>query len=94
VCSGFVSKDSFRRDIVRRQCHHCESFAFKVLGPDFALAVFKGLAHAPGAHVLRLKNEDLSRDRVVVAAMIADPLIADETQPIQTLAAVHPPRYG
>ena len=32
----------------------CESFAFKVPAPDFALAVFKGLAHiAPHAHVLR-----------------------------------------
>ena len=67
----------------------CESFAFKVPAPDFALAVFKGLAHvAPHAHVLRLKNEDFSRDPAVVAAMNADPLIAHETQPTQTLAAM------
>jgi acylglycerol lipase len=65
----------------------CESFAFKVPAPDFALAVFKGLAHvAPHAHVLHLKNEDFSRDPAVVAAMNADPLIAHETQPTQTLA--------
>ncbi len=67
----------------------CESFAFKVPAPDFALAVFKGLSHvAPHAHVLHLKNEDFSRDPSVVAAMNADPLIAHETQPTQTLAAM------
>lgn len=65
----------------------CESFAFKVPAPDFALAVFKGIAHvAPHAHLLRLKNEDFSRDASVVAAMNADPLIEKETQPTQTLA--------
>jgi acylglycerol lipase len=65
----------------------CESFAFQVPAPDFALAVFKGLSHvAPHAHVLRLKNEDFSRDPEVVAAMNADTLIAHETQPTQTLA--------
>jgi alpha-beta hydrolase superfamily lysophospholipase len=65
----------------------CESFAFKVPAPDFALAVFKGAAHiAPHAHVLHLKNEDFSRDPAVVKAMNSDPLIARETQPTQTLA--------
>jgi acylglycerol lipase len=65
----------------------CESFAFQVPAPDFALAVFKGLAHvAPHAHILHLKNADFSRDPDVVAAMEADPLIAHETQPTQTLA--------
>lgn len=65
----------------------CESFAFRVPAPDFALAVFKGLAHlAPHAHVLHLKNEDFSRDPAIVTAMNADPLIAHETQPTQTLA--------
>jgi acylglycerol lipase len=65
----------------------CESFAFQVPAPDFALAVFKGLAHvAPHAHVLHLKNEDFSRDPAVVQAMNNDPLIAHETQPTQTLA--------
>jgi acylglycerol lipase len=65
----------------------CESFAFQVPAPDFALAVFKGLSHiAPHAHVLHLKNEDFSRDPEVVARMNADSLIAHETQPTQTLA--------
>jgi acylglycerol lipase len=65
----------------------CESFAYQVPAPDFALAVLKGLAHvAPHAHVLKLKNEDFSRDPEVVAAMNADPLIANESQPTQTVA--------
>jgi len=65
----------------------CESFAYQVPAPDFALAVFKGLSHvAPHAHILRLKNEDFSRDAAVVAAKNADPLIAHEIQPTQTLA--------
>ena len=65
----------------------CESFAFQTPAPDVALAVLKGLGHVfPHAHVLRLKNEDFSRDPQAVAAMNADPLIAHETQPTQTVA--------
>jgi acylglycerol lipase len=65
----------------------CESFAFQTPAPDFALAVLKGLSHvAPHAHVLRLKNEDFSRDPQIVAAMNNDPLIAHETQPTKTVA--------
>lgn len=65
----------------------CESFAFQVPAPDVALAVLKGLSHiAPHAHVLRLKNEDFSRDPAIVAEMNADPLIADEVQPANTVA--------
>ena len=65
----------------------CESFAFQVPAPDFALAVLKGLSHvAPHAHVLHLKNEDFSRDVNVVATMNADALIAHETQPTKTVA--------
>jgi acylglycerol lipase len=65
----------------------CESFAFQVPAPDFAIAALKGLSHlAPHAHVLRLKNEDFSRDPGVVQAMNDDPLIAHETQPTKTVA--------
>ena len=65
----------------------CESFAYQVPAPDFALAVLKGLSHlAPHAHVLRLRNEDFSRDPEVVGAMNKDPLIAHETQPTRTIA--------
>lgn len=67
----------------------CESFAFQLPAPDFALAVLKGLSHvAPHAHVLPLKNEDFSRDPKVVHAMNEDPLIAHEVQPTQTIAAM------
>src|SRR5262249_36057210 len=53
----------------------CESFAFQVPAPDFAIAALKGLSHlAPHAHVLRLANEDFSRDPAVVKAMNEDPL--------------------
>jgi acylglycerol lipase len=65
----------------------CESFAFQAPAPDFALAALKGLSHLfPHAHVLHLKNEDFSRDAEIVQAMNADPLIANETQPTQTVA--------
>ena len=48
----------------------CESFAFQVPAPDFALAVLKGLSHlAPHAHVVKLHNEDFSRDPEVVRSM-------------------------
>lgn len=57
----------------------CESFAYQVPAPDFAIAVLKGLSHiAPHAHVLKLKNEDFSRDETAVATMNNDPLIAHE----------------
>ena len=65
----------------------CESFAHELPAPDFALAVFKGLSHvAPHAHILRLKNEDFSRDPEVVRAKNSDPLLAHEIQPTQVLA--------
>ena len=67
----------------------CESFAFRVYAPDFALAVLKGLSHlTPHVPVLKLRNEDFSRDPAWVAAMNADPLIKGESQPVQTVAAL------
>jgi acylglycerol lipase len=67
----------------------CESFAHELPAPDFALAVFKGLSHvAPHAHILHLPNERFSRDPKVVETMNNDPLIAHETQPTQTMAAM------
>lgn len=65
----------------------CESFAFQVAAPDFALAVVKGLSHlAPHAHVLKLPFADFSRDPDAVQAMNEDPLIAGEVQPTKTVA--------
>jgi alpha-beta hydrolase superfamily lysophospholipase len=54
----------------------CESFAFKVPAPDVVLAVIKGLSYvAPRLPVLKLKNEDFSRDPKAVQALNSDPLI-------------------
>ena len=67
----------------------CESFAHELPAPDVALAILKGLSRvAPHAHVLKLNNEDFSRDATIVEAMNKDPLIANESQPIQTVAAL------
>ncbi|MPR36222.1 alpha/beta hydrolase [Salmonirosea aquatica] len=64
----------------------CESFAFQVPAPDFAVAVLRGISHVfPHAHVLRLKNEDFSRNQEVVDFMNNDPLIANEVQPTRTV---------
>jgi acylglycerol lipase len=65
----------------------CESFAYRVPAPDFALAVLKGLSHlAPHAHVLNLPKKEFSRDPKVVQALIDDPLLANEVQPTKTVA--------
>jgi alpha-beta hydrolase superfamily lysophospholipase len=67
----------------------CESFAFKVPAPDFALAIIKGLSHiAPRLRVLNLKNKDFTRDPTALAALNADPLIANEVQPAITVASL------
>ena len=67
----------------------CESFAFRVYAPDFALKVLEGASHiAPHVHVLKLKMEDFSRDPDWVAQLEADPLTLDEVQPVQTVAAL------
>ena len=67
----------------------CESFAFQVPAPGFALAAIKGLSHvAPRLPVLKLKNEDFSRDPKWVEALNNDPLTAHEVQPAATVAAL------
>jgi alpha-beta hydrolase superfamily lysophospholipase len=67
----------------------CESFAFQVPAPGFALAAIKGLSHiAPRLPVLKLKNEDFSRDPKAVEALNHDPLTAHEVQPAITVAAL------
>ena len=67
----------------------CESFAFQVPAPGFALAAIKGVSHlAPRLPVLKLKNEDFSRDPKAVDALNSDPLIAHEVQPAITVAAL------
>jgi acylglycerol lipase len=81
ACAYAVKHPSELRGLI------CESFAFQVPAPDLALAALKGLSRlVPHFQVLKLRNEDFSRDPAVVAALDADPLIADETQPTQTVA--------
>jgi alpha-beta hydrolase superfamily lysophospholipase len=67
----------------------CESFAFQVPAPGFALSAIKALSHiAPRLPVLKLKNEDFSRDPKAVEALNNDPLTANEVQPAITVAAL------
>lgn len=66
----------------------CESFAFRVYAPNFALKLLEAVDHiAPHAHVLKLKMEDFSRDPEWIAQLNADPLTKDEVQPVGTVAA-------
>ncbi|MCW5695392.1 MAG: lysophospholipase [Bauldia sp.] len=66
-----------------------ESFAFRVPAPMIVLTVMKSVSGLiPRAKVLRLKSRDFSRDPQVVAALDADPLIANEAQPAATIAAL------
>jgi alpha-beta hydrolase superfamily lysophospholipase len=67
----------------------CEDFAFQVPAPGFVISAIKGISHlAPHLPVLKLKNVDFSRDPQLVADMNNDPLIANETQPAITIAAL------
>jgi alpha-beta hydrolase superfamily lysophospholipase len=66
----------------------CESFAFRVYAPDFALKLLEGASHViPHVHVLKLKNEDFSRDPAWVEQLDNDPLTHEEVQPVDTVAA-------
>jgi alpha-beta hydrolase superfamily lysophospholipase len=65
----------------------CESFAHEVPAPDFALAILKGIGNiAPHAHVLKLKDEDFSRDPKAVERMGSDPLVSKQGYEAQTIA--------
>jgi acylglycerol lipase len=67
----------------------CESFAFQVPAPGFALAAIKGLSHiAPRLGVLTLHMKDFTRDPVALKALEDDPLTKDEVQPAMTVAAL------
>ncbi len=67
----------------------CESFAFRVFAPDFALTLIKGASHVlPDLPALKLKMEDFSRDPEWVAELLADPYTKDEAQPVETVAAL------
>ncbi len=60
----------------------CESFAFQVYAPDFALSVLKWLSSFfPRLKVLKLPIPDFSRDPAVTQALLNDPGISTEVQP-------------
>jgi acylglycerol lipase len=67
----------------------CESIAFQVPAPTFALAAIKGLSRlVPRLPVLTLENQAFSRDPRAVAALNTDVLTAHERQPAITVAAL------
>lgn len=67
----------------------CESFAYRVPAPGFVLGLIKALSGLlPNLPVLRLKNEDFSRDPDAVRALNVDPLTKGEVQPVCTVAAL------
>jgi acylglycerol lipase len=67
----------------------CESFAFSLPAPDFALSLISFMARlAPRTGVLALPTKEFSRDLKVVAALDADPMIRGEKEPAATVAAL------
>ncbi|QHV96490.1 alpha/beta hydrolase [Spirosoma endbachense] len=63
-----------------------ESFAFQTPAPGFALAIMKFLGYIiPHTRLIRLNNEDFSRDKAIVDKMNNDPLLANEKQPAKTM---------
>lgn len=64
----------------------CESFAFELPVPRFALQTIRLLSYIiPHAQLITLPIEDFSRNKTVVATMTNDPLIANEKQPVKTM---------
>jgi acylglycerol lipase len=67
----------------------CESFAFQVPAPGFALAAIKGISHvAPRLGVLTLHMKDFTRDPAALKLLEDDPLTKGEVQPAMTVAAL------
>jgi acylglycerol lipase len=62
------------------------SFAFQIPAPAFALSTMKVLGYLiPHARVVKLNNEDFSRDTAIVSTMNNDLLLAKEKQPTRTM---------
>ena len=63
-----------------------ESFAFQIPAPGFALTILKLLGNVlPHTRLVKLNNEDFSRDKALVNIMNKDPLLAGEKQPAKTM---------
>ncbi|MFT3725564.1 MAG: alpha/beta hydrolase [Hyphomonadaceae bacterium] len=67
----------------------CESFAYRVPAPDFALNLLSWIGSwAPKLGVLKLNNAFFTRDPAALAKMNADPFITNETQTAATVRAL------
>ena len=63
-----------------------ESFAFQIPAPAFILATIKFLARIiPHTRLIKLNNQDFSRDPSLVLKMHKDPLLEKEKQPAKTM---------
>lgn len=66
----------------------CESFAYRVFAPDFALPILKWLGKTlPNFPALKLPLPAFTRDPGRLKEMQEDPLIAGEVQPAATIGA-------
>lgn len=64
----------------------CESFAFHLPAPAFALAAIKLLGYViPHVRMVKLNTADFSHDTAMVYKLNKDPLLADEKQPAKTM---------
>jgi acylglycerol lipase len=65
----------------------CESFAYRVPAPPGGLTLIKLLSGVlPNMPALKLNNAHFARNPDMVRQLNADPLIANETQPLKTVA--------
>jgi acylglycerol lipase len=63
-----------------------ESIAFQLPAPALALKIISALAYLiPHKRMVKLNNQDFSRDAMAVLTMENDPLIADEKQPARSM---------
>jgi acylglycerol lipase len=63
-----------------------ESFALQIPAPSFALHALKFLARfIPHTRLVKLNNEDFSRDNSLLMKMNSDPLLENEKQPTKTM---------
>lgn len=65
----------------------CESFAYQVSAPEALYPLLKAVGRiAPRLPLLKLRNQDFSRDPQAVQLMENDPLVSHEVQPAHTVA--------
>ena len=79
-------------DLIRAAYQHWEESLgsdpepfFALVSEEFAMA---SVLNPPDLPALKLKMKDFSRDPAWVAELLADPYTQDETQPVETVAAL------